>query len=192
MRVSRLFDYTLHVLVSYGQTLDTSISEISEQMIQYNYGVDYILAYPIYNPQRHIVYRRVSKLFDYTLHILVSWDLKLDISILVYTVVLLLLSIFIYHVIFMLVHVFTLFISCSLQSSYFVVYDYFFYMIIMVDYSEFYDLIFGVSRFLKFLGLFVDFFYVFPRFMRYFVLMDFGFQISCVAEFQGRNSIYVG
>jgi len=31
-----------------------------------------------------MVYRRVSNLFDYTLHVLVPWDLKLDISIEVY------------------------------------------------------------------------------------------------------------
>ena len=43
-----------------------------------------------------MVYRRVSKLFDYTLHVPVSWDLKLDISILGYTSSLLFMCILLY------------------------------------------------------------------------------------------------
>ena len=43
-----------------------------------------------------MVYRRVSKLFDYTLHVPVSWDLKLDISILGYTSSSLLMCILVY------------------------------------------------------------------------------------------------
>ena len=47
-----------------------------------SYGIGWWLRYLTYNRVRHMVYKRVSNMFDYSLHVLVPCDRHLDISML--------------------------------------------------------------------------------------------------------------